>query len=86
MKEFKKISKSGSLSIPIKLRREYGINSGDAVYIEPFEGGGFKVRPYVDKCCLCSSTENVKYVLGKGICLDCAEKAVKLFKEAELDE
>lgn len=86
MKDFKKISKAGSLSIPVKLRREYNINSGDAVVIEPLESGGFTVKPFTDKCCLCGNTENIKYIFGKGICFECAEGVKDLFEEAETNE
>lgn len=85
MREIKRISKAGSLSIPIKLRREYNINDGDAVVIEPIDGGGFTIKPFHDKCCFCGSTDRyeVKYICGKGICYECAERINRLFKEEE---
>lgn len=86
MKEYKRINKSGSLSIPVKLRREYNINSGDAVIIEPMEKGGFTVKPFTDQCCLCGGTDDVKYILGKGICYECAEKINELLKEGKENE
>ena len=74
MKDYRRISKQGSLSIPVKLRRQLNIDSGDAIAIEPTEDGGIKLLPYRPCCVFCGATEYIKELNGKGCCLGCYEK------------
>lgn len=74
MKDYVKINKTGGLHIPIKLRRELNINNGDAVVIEPVEGGGIKVLPYRPSCVFCGAQEHIRELNGKGCCEECYEK------------
>lgn len=39
--------------------------------------GVVTVKPYTPRCVFCGSTENVKKLFGKGICSECAAKAVQ---------
>lgn len=74
MKEYRRISKQGGLSIPIKLRRELNINSGDVVVIERTSEGGITLQPYCPSCVFCGATGHIKELNGKGCCEDCYEK------------
>lgn len=69
--EYKKISRAGAISIPVKLRRALNIKNGDAVSIEVTGDGGFKIKPYGRRCVFCDSTEDVEVFKSKGICKAC---------------
>lgn len=71
MKEFKKISKSGAITVPIRLRRELNIKNGDAVTIEPLANGGMVIKPYRPSCIFCGAENDIKELNGKGCCVDC---------------
>lgn len=73
MEAYKKLTSHGSISIPVAVRRELGLEPRDAVELDVKEGR-IVVTPYVLRCNFCKSTENVEPLLGKGICLDCAAK------------
>lgn len=74
MKDYVKVNKSGGIGIPIKLRRELNINKGDAVVIEPTDGGGIKILPYRPSCVFCGATEHIKELKGKGCCEKCYDE------------
>lgn len=82
MSKFKRIGKSGGITIPAELRRDWGYTSGDAVEINP-ENGDLVIKKYVPKCFLCGSSENVKRFKGKDVCKSCIKE---LAKEAGLVE
>lgn len=72
----KKISKSGAISVPVRLRREMGVMPGDPLEIE-LKDGKLNMKPYILRCILCGTTANVVSLKGKGLCKECAEKAMK---------
>jgi transcriptional pleiotropic regulator of transition state genes len=74
MKNYVRLSKSGSMCIPIKLRRALNINGGDALAVEATEDGGVKLLPYRPSCVFCGATEYIKELNGKGCCVDCYDK------------
>lgn len=69
----KKVSKAGGVSIPVGLRREYGIQPGDALDVEMQEGNVI-LKPHNPRCVFCLSNEQVITLKGKGICKDCSEQ------------
>lgn len=75
MKKYKRLSKSGSINIPVQLRREYGIRDGDAFEIDVSKEGAVMLKPHVLRCVFCGSVENVARMGGKGICAECVVKA-----------
>ena len=69
----KKISKSGSITIPSHIRREFGIESGEKVKIDTNDTGDLILKRVVGSCVLCGSNENLIKV-NKYICKACIEK------------
>ena len=78
---FKKMSKGGAVSIPVQIRREYGLHTGDAYGMKVQDDGSVLLKPYTPHCVFCGETENVTVMDGRGICAACVVKA----KEALLD-
>lgn len=73
---YKKVSSHGSINIPVAMRREIGIQGGDPMEVS-LNNGVVTVKPYTPRCVFCAATENVKKLFGKGICPECAAKAVQ---------
>lgn len=76
--DYKKVTCSGSVGIPVALRRELNMQRGDAVELEHRGDGSIIIRHYVPRCIFCDNTEGVRIHNGKGICGDCAEIISKL--------
>lgn len=72
---YKKMTSHGSISIPVAMRRELGIEGKDPMVVEN-EGGKITISAYTPRCVFCGTTEGVQQFHGKGICLECAAKAV----------
>lgn len=70
---YKKMTSHGSISIPVAMRRELGIEPKDPMVVQLI-GGEIRITPYVLRCNFCGETEKVREYLGKGICIDCAVK------------
>lgn len=79
----KKVTKAGGINIPIGMRREMNIKQGDALDVEVTSSGRIVLRPHLPRCIFCSSTEDVKIFVGKGVCSSCAGR---LGKEREDEE
>lgn len=73
---YKKMTSHGSISIPVAMRRELGIEPKDPMEVEE-KGGCIVIRPYTPRCVLCGSTEKVVTIKDKGICVECATEASK---------
>lgn len=69
----KKINKAGGLTIPAGLRRDLGINSGDAVDLV-IDGGNVVVKPHVEKCLFCNSDKGVLVFNNKRVCTSCIKE------------
>lgn len=74
---YKKISSHGSISIPVAMRREMGIEPKDPMVIELEAGNKISISPYILRCNFCRTTEDVKEFCGRGICPACAEKIIE---------
>ena len=70
----KKVSKSGSITIPSHIRREFGIENGEKVKIDTNNDGDLILKRVVGSCVLCGSNENLIKVNDKYICKVCIEK------------
>lgn len=77
---YKKMTSHGSICIPVAMRRDLGLEGKDPMVVEE-EGGRIIIRPYEEKCIFCKSTENIKKLYGRGICLACAKRAYEMLKE-----
>ncbi len=77
----KKISKSGSITIPAHLRRELGIQSGEKVELKVDKNGNLEVERIEGSCLLCGTHDDLLKVDGIYICTECAEKVTQAFAE-----
>lgn len=74
---YKKMTSHGSISIPVAMRRELGIEPKDPMVVEE-KGGEIRIKPYTIRCNFCGVTENVYEFYGKGICTKCAETVIEI--------
>lgn len=77
---YKKITSHGSVSIPVAMRRELGIEPKDPMMVEEKEGE-IRIRPYLLRCNFCGVTEEVQAFRGKGICKTCAARVYERMEE-----
>ena len=77
---YKKLSSHGSINIPVAMRREIGIQGGDPMEVS-LDNGAVMVKPYTPRCIFCETTEHVRMLFGKGVCPDCASKALQVMEE-----
>lgn len=75
---YKKMTSHGSISIPVAMRRELGIEPKDPMVVEE-DGGKIIISPYTIRCSFCGATADVRKLNGRGICISCAEKAYRAF-------
>lgn len=73
---YKKMTSHGSISIPVAMRRELGIEPKDPMVVEQ-SGGKIIISPYTLRCNFCGTTEDVREFHGKGICRTCAAKIME---------
>jgi len=72
----KVISKSGGLTIPADIRREYSFGSGEAVDII-ISDGRLVLSPHTPRCLFCENTDKVSRFMGRYVCRACVEKMAK---------
>lgn len=78
----KKINKSGGITIPASLRRDYDINAGDKVSLDVnFRNGDIIIHRNDGRCMFCGDEDIILYK-GRFICRACIEG---MKKEAETD-
>ena len=70
----KKISKSGGITIPAALRREFGISAGERVNVEMAANGSIVLKRVGGNCILCGGYEGLKVFNKRFICKNCLEK------------
>lgn len=70
----KKISKSGSVTIPSHIRRQFGIVSDEKVKIEMVNNGQILLTRIVGSCIICGSNDKLQKIDDKYICKSCIEK------------
>lgn len=76
----KRIRKSGSINIPISMRRDMCLQPDDAVNVQ-MKDGSIVITPITPRCILCENTKGVTKLFGKHICKDCATLVVDVFNE-----
>lgn len=83
MKEikYKRVAKSGSINIPIDIRRELDIQGGDGIEIQKTQEGKLVLSRYRPRCHFCQSDENVMEASGNYICRKCAQAVYEVWKE-----
>ena len=77
-KFYKKLTKSGAVTIPRTIRSELGLYPGDSVEIDVTEAGNIVIGRHRPGCICCGNTVDVirqgdKYICGKCV-RDLAEK------------
>lgn len=73
---YKKMTSHGSISIPVAMRRELGIEGKDPMVVE-LKGDKIIISAYTPRCVFCGAIEDVQQFHGRGICLGCASKALE---------
>ena len=72
----KVLSKSGGLTIPAEIRREYNYLGGEAVDITVDEGR-LVISPHTPRCIFCHGVENAGKYMGRYVCRSCVAKMAK---------
>ena len=70
----KKLSKSFGITIPKYMRVQLGWKAGTSVDVEADENGVLHIRPHVDRCRFCKSSENVHKYKDICVCSDCGKE------------
>ncbi|ALA68820.1 AbrB family transcriptional regulator [Geobacillus stearothermophilus 10] len=75
MKAFnKRISKSGSITLPASLRREYGLAEGEKFKIlVDSEDGTILLQRTNGQCLFCESDQQLIVYMGRFVCAKCVE-------------
>lgn len=76
----KKIRKTGSVNIPVAMRREMGIQPNDAVSVNMVEEG-ILIKPLAPRCLICSEQIGLVKLEGRYICKACAGKVLTMTEE-----
>lgn len=76
----KKIRKSGSINIPISIRRDMCIQPNDAVDVQ-MKDGSIVITPVSPRCILCENTNDITKLFGKYICKNCATLVIDVLNE-----
>ncbi len=66
----RKIDELGRVVLPIELRRNLGIDIKDTLSI-CVDGNAIILTKYIPQCFFCKSSQDVKNVNGKIICIEC---------------
>lgn len=68
--QYRKLTRSGALTIPQPLRQELGLHSGTALEITTTEDT-LTIRKYGTSCHICGCTDNLTTYKGLSLCPDC---------------
>ena len=77
----KKISKSGSITIPSSLRRQLGIENGERVKIDVNDTGEIILSRITGSCIMCGGNDELIKVDNKYICKACISKINDIVKD-----
>ena len=77
--KYKKVTKSGGITIPRVLRQESGLFPGVPVDISAGENG-ILISKHIPACCCCGTVEEVQIVCDLEICRNCAGKIAEVFQ------
>lgn len=73
MEHNKKIGRSGGVSIPAALRREYGIEPGEKVNIDVDGQGVIRIKRIEGACVFCRGDAELKLYSGRYVCSACLQ-------------
>lgn len=71
MRAYKKITKSGSVTLPRQIRQELGMLPGVALELTATENGELLMRKRTPSCRLCGSADHVVTHNGMTLCRGC---------------
>lgn len=75
----KKISKTGSITIPANVRRDIGLMEGEKVKIDIGESDGvITLTRIVGSCAICANNEKLVKIDGKFVCSGCITRLIDL--------
>ena len=82
----KKVSKSGSVTIPSHIRRQFGINESEKFKIEVVNNGEILLTRIVGSCIMCESNDELIEYKGKYICKECLNNINELNNTSDESE
>lgn len=80
---YKKVSSTGSVNIPIAMRRELGIEAHDPMELKVNGEGEIVIRPYVPRCIFCGGQDNIHKISERNICVPCAKKVYEILTKGD---
>lgn len=80
----RKVDELGRIVIPIELRRTMDIEEKDALEIY-VDGEKIILKKYAPGCIFCDSCEDTEIIMGKPLCISCAEELTKLVNPVPAD-
>lgn len=75
---YKKLTSHGSVSIPVQMRREMGLEPKDPVVVTVDDKNNITISPYNMRCIFCGTQEGVRSFKNKGFCSQCASQILKI--------
>ena len=73
-KLFKKISRTGGITIPAQIRHQMNIPKCAAVEIVQTEDNSLLIKKHIPTCMCCGTAEHVKVFNNVELCTTCASK------------
>lgn len=73
----RKVDELGRIVLPIEIRTELGIDSGDSLDVS-MENGVILIEKSEQNCIICHGHEDLKNVSGRPVCAKCRDKIKKL--------
>ena len=70
----------GRVQIPKLIRNKLKIKAGDLVTIST-ENGRIVITPFIKKCMICETENNLSTIEGHSLCIDCIEKIVDVWQK-----
>lgn len=80
---YKKMSSHGSISIPVAMRRELGLEPRDPMELKVNSTGEIVIRPYLPRCIFCGTQNDIHKVAGRNVCTACAKMVYESLMEGE---
>lgn len=80
--KYKRLSSHGTISIPVAVRRELGLQGRDPMELA-VKDGTITLRAYTPRCVFCGETDGVKMLAGKGVCPACIAKLKEDFRNGK---
>lgn len=83
MEKYKKLSTSGSINIPVAMRRDLGLEPHDPIILSTNGDGDIIMKPYVPRCMYCGRQDQVHRVFGRYVCSVCARRVCDVLEKIE---